>query len=439
MSCRRLRHLPTRRAIPPRSSRPRHDCDMSWHDDDSDSVRGGGPAGRAGCDSVVDVAWPTGRGGASHAGPSSLVAGRPTVPMRALAPDVSDDGNYFALEGNAVEGAMELICESHNAPERDVVYRMPLLRHRRRLARMDLGALSRSRRDVRGALAARPPARVIVSARLRRPHALGLSRAAAPMPLVELRRGIADPVVALTFDDGPSSWTLPIADHLERHGGRGTFFAIGEAVATDCGGAIVRRLLDRGHEVGNHTWTHPDLQTLDEPEVHEEMRRTSEALAQVGVATRLWRAPFFPATTGCGPRSGTWRAPRCGSRRCPATGSSRPRRRPGASSPTSPRRHRRPPRRPPGAGASRAVVADAGRDRRRRRAGPGADDPPRASRGDDLRARREPLSRRDLALLDEPGVRDALLRPGQPRLGEEIASSSRSICFRWGIRMSTAG
>ena len=113
------------------------------------------------------------------------------------------------------------------------------------------------------------------------------------MPLVEPRRGIADPVVALTFDDGPSSWTLPIADHLERHGGRGTFFVIGEAVATDGGGAVVRRLLDRGHEVGNHTWTHPDLQTLDEPEVHEEMRRTSEALARVGVQTRVWRAPFF--------------------------------------------------------------------------------------------------------------------------------------------------
>ena len=37
---------------------------------------------------------------------------------------VDDAGNYSALEGNVVEGAMELICESHNAPERDVVYRM---------------------------------------------------------------------------------------------------------------------------------------------------------------------------------------------------------------------------------------------------------------------------------------------------------------------------
>jgi peptidoglycan/xylan/chitin deacetylase (PgdA/CDA1 family) len=57
------------------------------------------------------------------------------------------------------------------------------------------------------------------------------------MELVEARRGIAARVVALTFDDGPSPWTEPIAEQLERHGGRGTFFAIGEEVDTDEGRA----------------------------------------------------------------------------------------------------------------------------------------------------------------------------------------------------------
>ncbi len=114
-----------------------------------------------------------------------------------------------------------------------------------------------------------------------------------PAHLVRPRRGIADPVVALTFDDGPSPWTLPIADHLERHGGHGTFFAIGEAIATGDGTRIVESLLERGHEVGNHTWTHPDLQTLDDGRIREEMRLTSEALVQAGVPHRLWRAPFF--------------------------------------------------------------------------------------------------------------------------------------------------
>ena len=53
------------------------------------------------------------------------------------------------------------------------------------------------------------------------------------MEIVEARRGIAGRVVALTFDDGPSPWTEPIAEHIERHGGRGTFFAIEVAGAKD--------------------------------------------------------------------------------------------------------------------------------------------------------------------------------------------------------------
>ena len=114
------------------------------------------------------------------------------------------------------------------------------------------------------------------------------------MELVEARRGIADQVVALTFDDGPAPWTEPIAEALERHGGRGTFFAIGEAVATDEGRRIVHRLLDAGHEVGNHTWTHADLQQTGDGAIADEMRRTSALLEEVaGRPVDFWRAPFF--------------------------------------------------------------------------------------------------------------------------------------------------
>ena len=114
------------------------------------------------------------------------------------------------------------------------------------------------------------------------------------MELVEARRGIADRVVALTFDDGPSPWTEPIAEQLERHGGHGTFFAIGEEADTDAGRRIVRRLLAAGHEVGNHTWTHADLQQTDDETIEGEMRRTSAVLAEMaGRAVDFWRAPFF--------------------------------------------------------------------------------------------------------------------------------------------------
>ncbi len=114
------------------------------------------------------------------------------------------------------------------------------------------------------------------------------------MSLVVARHGIATPVVALTFDDGPSQWTCPIAEELEGHGSRGTFFVTGDAVESSEGRATVQRLADAGHEVGNHTFSHPDLQTLDEEEIRDEMTRTNAQLEELlGTAPSYWRAPFF--------------------------------------------------------------------------------------------------------------------------------------------------
>ena len=73
---------------------------------------------------------------------------------------------------------------------------------------------------------------------------------------VEARHDITAPVVALTFDDGPSQWTLPIAEALERHGSRGTFFALGDATAAPGGGrdpAAPRRRRARGGQPHVHS------------------------------------------------------------------------------------------------------------------------------------------------------------------------------------------
>ena len=111
---------------------------------------------------------------------------------------------------------------------------------------------------------------------------------------IRARSGIAAPVVALTFDDGPAPWTEPILDELERHGGRGTFFVLGDAIERADGDRILRRLVDAGHDVGNHTYGHVDLQALDDDRIRTEMVRTSAVIEQVtGVASRYWRAPFF--------------------------------------------------------------------------------------------------------------------------------------------------
>ena len=98
--------------------------------------------------------------------------------------------------------------------------------------------------------------------------------------------------IALTFDDGPSRWTEPILDVLARHGARATFFLIGSFAEAQAD--LVRRIAADGHEVGNHTWSHPRLaRDCDDARVREELRRTNEVLERIlGQPPRRFRAPY---------------------------------------------------------------------------------------------------------------------------------------------------
>jgi peptidoglycan-N-acetylglucosamine deacetylase len=120
------------------------------------------------------------------------------------------------------------------------------------------------------------------------------------MQLVEARHDIEAPVVALTFDDGPSQWTLPIAEALERHGSRGTFFALGDATAATGGAEILRRVGEGGHEVGNHTFTHPHLRELADDEIRDELVRAGDRLEEA-----LGFRPAYEEMTTRGLRSVT--------------------------------------------------------------------------------------------------------------------------------------
>jgi len=112
--------------------------------------------------------------------------------------------------------------------------------------------------------------------------------------LVEARHDIAVPVVALTFDDGPAPWTLPIAEALACHGSRGTFFALGDATAAPGGAEILSGLVAGGHEVGNHTYTHPHLTELTDDEIRDELVSAGDRLEDaIGFRPSYWRAPFF--------------------------------------------------------------------------------------------------------------------------------------------------
>ena len=64
-------------------------------------------------------------------------------------------------------------------------------------------------------------------------------------------------LIALTYDDGPSQYTAQLLDGLKARGAHVTFFCVGYQVQARP--QIVRRAWMEGHQIGNHTWDHPQL------------------------------------------------------------------------------------------------------------------------------------------------------------------------------------
>ncbi|MBB4617774.1 glycosyltransferase [Sphingomonas abaci] len=114
-----------------------------------------------------------------------------------------------------------------------------------------------------------------------------------PTPYVVRRTGAIPKLVALTFDDGPDpTWTPQILDVLKREQAPGTFFVIGEnALAHPL---LLNRLVAEGHEIGNHSYTHPNLAEVSARGTALELNATQRLIeAYTGHATRLFRAPYF--------------------------------------------------------------------------------------------------------------------------------------------------
>jgi len=98
--------------------------------------------------------------------------------------------------------------------------------------------------------------------------------------------------LALTFDDGPNPrWTPLLLDTLAEHTVSATFFLIGKYAARQP--ALVRRIHQAGHLIGNHTWTHPNLAITGSRQTCAELQNTSNELEQItGSAVRYFRPPF---------------------------------------------------------------------------------------------------------------------------------------------------
>jgi peptidoglycan-N-acetylglucosamine deacetylase len=100
------------------------------------------------------------------------------------------------------------------------------------------------------------------------------------------------PCLALTFDDGPNATVTPqILDILARQQVKATFFVIGLHVPGN--EALLQREHREGHEIGNHSWSHPDLTTLSPEGVADQIEATQRVITGAGVpAPKILRPPY---------------------------------------------------------------------------------------------------------------------------------------------------
>ena len=103
--------------------------------------------------------------------------------------------------------------------------------------------------------------------------------------------GSDGPVVYLTFDDGPSAYTPAVLDALRAYGAKATFFVLGSQMAANPG--MAQRVSSEGHDIENHSWSHPALTGLSDAAITGQLSATSDIIRQVtGQNPRCLRPPY---------------------------------------------------------------------------------------------------------------------------------------------------
>ena len=98
--------------------------------------------------------------------------------------------------------------------------------------------------------------------------------------------------LAITFDDGPNpSITPKLLDLLEKYGAHATFFVIGNFARQEP--VLLRAMVARGHSIGNHTESHPNLFWRSPSSIREQLAKTSDAIGEIlGTPPKWFRPPF---------------------------------------------------------------------------------------------------------------------------------------------------
>src|SRR5216110_773175 len=104
------------------------------------------------------------------------------------------------------------------------------------------------------------------------------------------------PYIALTFDDGPNATLTPkLLDLLAARHLKATFFVVGQNAADHP--EILKRAVREGHEIANHSWSHPNLAKMSDEAVRRELQKTEDAIvAAIGKKPTLMRPPYGSIT-----------------------------------------------------------------------------------------------------------------------------------------------
>lgn len=102
----------------------------------------------------------------------------------------------------------------------------------------------------------------------------------------------SDSVIAITFDDGPlPDATARVLDALATHDARATFFLIGSEIERYP--EVARAIVDAGHEIGNHSFSHPIMLGMPLRRIREEIERTDEQIRAAGYTDTIhFRSPY---------------------------------------------------------------------------------------------------------------------------------------------------
>lgn len=102
------------------------------------------------------------------------------------------------------------------------------------------------------------------------------------------------PMVALTYDDGPSKYTAEILDVLKENNSAATFFVLGMQVNKY--DEVILRMVEEGNQVGNHSYDHKRLTTLNDEELHNQINVTDDLIYKTALYKPFVMRPPYGST-----------------------------------------------------------------------------------------------------------------------------------------------